>query len=828
MSNGADFTPVFKGYTGQQPFRFWCQTVLPLVYDDSLSYYELLNKVVYYLNNVIADVANVEDNAQSLLTAYNQLQDYVNHYFDNLDVATEINNKLDSMVADGSFAIIVNPLISASVTDWLTNHVDPVGSAVMVDNSLSITGAAADAKVTGDKINLCFSPATAELITDQNYSTVLPDANNAENNRSYFIGSSVTSEMTQHLPVYERRGVLLNFNGMKNSNHGFMQFYVTESAIYFRQESGIGSTYLFTDWIKLGNDADIARLDADIARLDADIDLCFSPATAELITDQNYSTVLPDANNAENNRSYFVGSSVTSEMTQHLPVYERRGVLLNFNGMKNSNHGFMQFYVTQFAIYFRQESGAGSTYLFTDWIKLGNDADISRVENICYAPYSAQMVNTTNYSSMLPDANGATNSKTYFIQSAITDEMVLNLPIYGQTGMLINFNGLRNSRHGFMQWYVTKDNMWYRYETGSGDTQIFSDWVQIITTTELNKWCYMPFATGSVTSSNYTDMLTDANDAVNNKVYFIASNITSAMVANLPVYGVYGELINVQGQKNGRHGFIQLYVTSKSMYFRTETGSGATKIFTTWHRLTNYSDTNTHTARIFKKVVCCGDSYTAGYLVNPSNQAQHITDPAYSWVNYIGKSTGNDWINCGVSGATCLTWQTNENGLAKATAQGNTQAYVVGLMINDSKFTDDSHTARTVPLGTISDIGTQAQTYYGGMSQIIESLHTASSGANIFVNTCPKADAERYDPYNNAVRDIVNYYQTNTNYPVHLIDLAAQPEMFTNPSFTGDYIAYHYSAIGYEQIAEIYEKILSDYINTHISAFQNVHLIPTT
>ena len=50
----ADFTPTMKGYTGQGAFRFWCQTVLPLVYDDSLSYYELLNKVVVYLNNTIS------------------------------------------------------------------------------------------------------------------------------------------------------------------------------------------------------------------------------------------------------------------------------------------------------------------------------------------------------------------------------------------------------------------------------------------------------------------------------------------------------------------------------------------------------------------------------------------------------------------------------------------------------------------------------------------------------------------------------------------------------------------------------------------------------
>ena len=150
----ADFTPQLAGYTGQGQFRFWCQKVLPIVYDDSLSYYELLNKVVDYLNNVIADVGNVEDNVQSLYIAYIELQSYVNSYFNSLDVQNEINNKLDVMAENGSLSRLIEPFVVADapgiITEWLENNITP--TEPLVDGSLTVGGGAADAKVTGDYI----------------------------------------------------------------------------------------------------------------------------------------------------------------------------------------------------------------------------------------------------------------------------------------------------------------------------------------------------------------------------------------------------------------------------------------------------------------------------------------------------------------------------------------------------------------------------------------------------------------------------------------------------------------------------------------------------
>lgn len=92
-------------YHNQSKLRFWCQMVLPLVYDDSLSYMELLNKVVTYLNNCIQDVGNCETNIESLLEAFVNLQDYVNEITE--DISPLIEEKIDEMIESGEFGEIL-------------------------------------------------------------------------------------------------------------------------------------------------------------------------------------------------------------------------------------------------------------------------------------------------------------------------------------------------------------------------------------------------------------------------------------------------------------------------------------------------------------------------------------------------------------------------------------------------------------------------------------------------------------------------------------------------------------------------------------------------
>lgn len=74
----ANFDPILKKYDGIPYLRFWCQKVLPAVYDQSLSYYEVLCKLAAFLNKMVEELEKMQDNIDALHKAYKELQDWVN------------------------------------------------------------------------------------------------------------------------------------------------------------------------------------------------------------------------------------------------------------------------------------------------------------------------------------------------------------------------------------------------------------------------------------------------------------------------------------------------------------------------------------------------------------------------------------------------------------------------------------------------------------------------------------------------------------------------------------------------------------------------------
>lgn len=66
--------------TGMKRFDFWCYKVLPLVYDDSLSYYEILCKVVDYINQMIEEDKSYVDDIEKLRQELKVVQDWIANF----------------------------------------------------------------------------------------------------------------------------------------------------------------------------------------------------------------------------------------------------------------------------------------------------------------------------------------------------------------------------------------------------------------------------------------------------------------------------------------------------------------------------------------------------------------------------------------------------------------------------------------------------------------------------------------------------------------------------------------------------------------------------
>lgn len=66
--------------TGMKHFDFWCYKVLPLVYDDSLSYYEILCKVVDYINKMIEEDKSYVDEIDKLRQELKVVQDWIANF----------------------------------------------------------------------------------------------------------------------------------------------------------------------------------------------------------------------------------------------------------------------------------------------------------------------------------------------------------------------------------------------------------------------------------------------------------------------------------------------------------------------------------------------------------------------------------------------------------------------------------------------------------------------------------------------------------------------------------------------------------------------------
>lgn len=116
------------------PFLMWCSATIPAVFDNSMTYYETLCALTKWIQeNLVGVINNNATVTEEYQKQVKELEEYVKHYFDNLDLQDEINNKLDEMAADGTLQEIISAFINSNAV-WGFNSVSDLKNATNLIN----------------------------------------------------------------------------------------------------------------------------------------------------------------------------------------------------------------------------------------------------------------------------------------------------------------------------------------------------------------------------------------------------------------------------------------------------------------------------------------------------------------------------------------------------------------------------------------------------------------------------------------------------------------------------------------------------------------------
>jgi hypothetical protein len=86
----------------------------PYVYDNNISLLELVRRLYKFVNELATCV-------QDLDKEFTDLKEYVNNYFDNLDISSEIKTVLNEMIEDGTLANIINDELLGNINNEITS-----------------------------------------------------------------------------------------------------------------------------------------------------------------------------------------------------------------------------------------------------------------------------------------------------------------------------------------------------------------------------------------------------------------------------------------------------------------------------------------------------------------------------------------------------------------------------------------------------------------------------------------------------------------------------------------------------------------------------------
>lgn len=220
--------------------------------------------------------------------------------------------------------------------------------------------------------------------------------------------------------------------------------------------------------------------------------------------------------------------------------------------------------------------------------------------------------------------------------------------------------------------------------------------------------------------------------------------------------------------------------------------------------ITDGTINNINYCQIFHKIAGIGDSLMSGEVViyDQDTGANKNTDCYnYSWLSNLCKKIGSEAVHYSRGGRTTQTWL-DEYLSTMLSESPKPSAYFIALGTNDS---------RLLELGSESDCGTNANTFYGLYSRIIREVKNFNPDAPIFCFSLYFDVRDTSIPFSEAIRRMADMYDC------YFIDFLNE---YYEYSVTGgdvrDKFVYsnHFTCAGYvrvsEQILNLVNKAIYD------------------
>lgn len=396
---------------------------IPYDFNGSLS---LENKFTILFQTVV-DLFNKNE---ELIDSYKELYDFTYDYFNNLDVQKEIDIKLDEMAKNGTLYEIIEkyttPIINEqnnkiNVLEHRMNEFTSLpngstsGDAELIDIRVGYNGKTYS--TAGDAVRKQISNTmnnNENIITSENFPTILPDVNNAKTtNIIYRLNfANGVEDYPINMPEGFPNGqvwTLMVIKGNANINeNGIVQLAFSNIGVFMRWTITSG----WSKWLKIG---------------EANSNLIYPNIIDNLIDANNYETVLPDVNNAKNNNIYRLNfANNTNDFPLNMPIVFPDGqiwVLVCIQG-NSTTSGITQILFSRYKIYIRWTTNNG----WSEWFAIGTNGNEN---NVVYVKKDYLSTDKTHFNNLCKAIITSTQNTTIYVDDGTYDILEELKEIYG-------------------------------------------------------------------------------------------------------------------------------------------------------------------------------------------------------------------------------------------------------------------------------------------------------------------------------------------------------------------------------------------------------------